>query len=69
MQRVHVADFVRLQVASAEALPGFPVVERDLQFVVAGRQRADVNFAGQAEEIPWADADVPLGDAFAGVHV
>ena len=55
--------------ASAEARAGFPVVERDLQLVAARRQRADVDFAGQAEEIPWADADVTLGDAIAGVHV
>ena len=69
MQRVDVADYVRIQVTGAEALAGFPVVERDLQLVAARRQRADVDFAGQADEIPWADADVALGDAFAGVHV
>ena len=47
MQRVHVADFVRLQVTGAEAHTGLPVVERDAQLIVARWQRRDVNFTAQ----------------------
>ena len=62
VQRVDVADCVSFEVTGAEALAGFPVIERDLQLVAARRQRADVDFAGQADRkspgptptSPWA---------------
>ena len=69
MQCVDVTDYVRIQVTSAEARASLPVVERDMQLVVSGRQRTDVDFAGQTKESAQANADVALGDAFAGVHV
>ena len=70
MQRVHVADFVSIQVVGAEALAGFPVVERDLQLVAARSDNALTSISlARRTKVPWADADVTLGDAFARVHV
>ena len=69
VQRVHVAVRACFEVAGKEAYASLPVVEGNAHFVVAGRQGADVDFAVQADETPWADADVALGNAHPGVQV
>ena len=69
MQRVHVADFVRLQVAGAEALTGLPVIECDAHFISARRQGAYVDFPAQRDVGARANASVGLGDALAAARV
>ena len=56
MQCVDVTNYIRIQVASAKARASLPVVERDLQLVVSGRQRADVDFATNGGNGAWAHA-------------
>ena len=63
MQRVHVTDHARFNVAGEEAFSGLPVVERDTHLVVARQQRADVDFPTQWDLGARADAGVALGDA------
>ena len=66
---MHVADSRPSPiVAGAEAFSSLPVVERDVHFVFAlgGSALTSISLAQADNEIPWADADVGLGDALAG---
>ena len=44
MQGVEVATCARLEVAGEQTRAGLPVIEGDPQLVLAGRQRAEVDF-------------------------
>ena len=65
MQGVHVADYSCLEVMSYEPRSGLPVVERDAQLIITGRQRRDVDFAAQRDDGAGADAGVALGYSLA----
>ena len=63
MQGMYVTDHVCFSVAGGEALSRLPVIEGDAYFVVARRQRADVDFTAQRDDGAGADAGVALGYA------
>ena len=69
MQGMYVTDHVRFSIPAEEALSRLPVVEGDVHFVVARRQRADVDFTAEGDDEARADAGIALGDALACARV
>ena len=65
VHNMYVVGHASHQVAGSHALASPPVIERQVNFVVARLQRADVDLAMQRDEKPRADADVTLGNALA----